>query len=1599
MSEDLQTLVTRVTMEATSFMNGVDDVIAGMKRLETIVVEGTAVVSGAFEGMAAVVVGALGEIKTAAATLGDTSVAIAGLGVAAGNIGAAAAPIEGMVTALGKIGAPERKNIEKISESLKGIGAAVAPLKDVHEHLTSLKDGIVVISKAGPSFKNAADKLTGLKDALVGLEPALEPMGRAVAGLDQIRIAFDNLTPLTGQITGLKTAISELGRTFHGFANAASVMDGSQSTLRRFARSLALMESAARGIPAITTALEGMVQALPTLTPASGVLARVGRFFEGFAAAVGNIQHMPRVASAVRHFADEFALIAPTLNTPGIAEASSSLGKVGTFLSSLNRFTFDPAKTTGAAAAMSTFFGVLSNASNQIIGLGEASTAVSRFTGFMRALTNVDTSGAKDVRQHLWGLFNILDKANNIQNIGGMSLLVSRLTSSMNALSNANVGNMRNAVTSFADVVGVLGQISAVPDLRGVSLVFGRLTNYIKILSTANIQNLPALITPLRDFFAAIGQLDAGQLAATQTVLKSVSGIGLAMGRMANVDTAKMIASVNALRQVATILNSIPITENAERASMVFTRIGNAMRNMGGAGGGGGGGAGGFFGDASRSGRTLVGALESIPSAMLGSASATTRLTQAFRSLYIMSGAVENSLYGFRLSVLGIAILGATQFARLDEEIRKVAISMRDFGMESRGVLQAGLFGMSTKGPIGATSLAASLQILAASGYNATAAMQALAISEEYAVATGMDATTATKSLLGILSGTGQATTDVEESYKRMTRLADLLVGTSSRLPGVSAEELSRGFTVKYMSAIRNMKVSIEDSMALLGMFGMVGGEQGKGTAAGNAIARALNNIMADAPAKKKKWEEVLGTKVFSESGQMMMPVIDLLELMQRRMGSLGTAERAARLDLMGFGPMAISVIAPLLDNAAALKTMRDEIAATGNISHEAAELMKGSIISQLKQLWNAASNAASIFGQYVAPVFYVVTRAVVDMSEAFQKLNPAFQSLLVWTGILAMFGPYLIAAGVALVDFALAVVLMPVHLAMALFTGVVEMLVQIPSIIESAAHAVAYVRDMVGTVLSTMWAFATRTASVLSWVFNIPIRLLRGFLFYAEKAVALVSVMFQELATSTTSIMGLIRDASVIAMRAIMEAVASVGVAIGSIILNLIVWAVLLGPIVTLLAVVVSAAGALLLTIGVTVYNLALMVGGFLVAAWNAFKDAAVNAAAAAGRGINDVVAGARNMWENLKIGTEGFVTNATRAITVVAGFFWHFGDNMRVIWDHIGKYGEQMFADITRAALYAVEVMGNNLILILFTVGRGINVLVAFVVALGSRYMDVVGGWLGFLGQWKNIVSDMGAVFNTFLLNFATNFGKSFDIVYAIVDLQLTRISAKWAMESMKWNPVAAAPGVMDALKKRVEEDINKKEQILIDWQKKLNAGGVFVEPFANMPKMKTDWGVLWKGLNSVSVVKEWKKLTEQLVLYWGQAFEEMLPISDAFTEIVKSEWYKSLMGPDGLKFELPENWAEQGKAMIDRLLKPAEAAQEATSVTPDKGGPGFKLKQISRERYMVGGPVAEGLEIQQLTTLKSMDTKLGQLVTAANKGGVTWPNLPSMVPTLGE
>lgn len=1598
---ELQGLYTRITMDADSFTQGVNAVQQQMTRLQTNVIEGTAAVARAFKGMAATVAGTMGQLNTAIA---GTTAAMGGLvklseGVA--SVGAAAGQVEGMVTALGKLKAAERKQIEQIAAALTSVGTALGPLENVSATLGGLREGIVNISKAGPSLKNAAEKLTGLGAALDSIKSGVEPMARAATELTNLATAFGNLTPLVKDIGLLRTNIRELGQSFHGFANAASVMDGSQATVREFARTLRMLSRGGEGIPPMVAALERMVNVLPTVEPAAKALANVGRFVEGMSSA--NVAKFAPVTAQISQFADDFAKIVPRLMVAGSAEAATALGRIGNFVRSFSAFKFDADKVANLSATITTMFNAVAEGLKVVPDISPASLFVSRLSGFMNALTRVNTSKLDDVKSAISGLFGVLGtETKNMADMAGVSLMLSRVTSNINALSGADPGKMTATLGPMRDLTAVLGDIAKVPDMRGVSLVFGRLTGYLAMLKDIDPTKLPALVQPLREFFEGIMQLDPARVAAAQGILKSVSNIGLAMNRMAKVDTAKMLANVTALRTVASIINSVTLTENAEKMSMVMQRIGNAMSGMGGGGGGGPmapGGLGGWFNNAARSGSNFVSVLDMIPSAATRSSTTVAGLTQAFRSLYIMSGAVQMSLYGFRLSLLGIGILGVTQFARLDDLLRRSMANMRDWAMESREFLQSGLFGISSAGPIGATDLAKGLDILTSSGYNAAAAMKALGVANEYAVASGTKVDRGVESLLEIMSGMNKFSTIPEENYAMMKRISDLLVGVAAKVPATQPDDLARAFTGKFMTSARQLNMSLEEAMTLVATYATVGGKSFKGSSAGNFISRALNDILKQATAGGKTgtvtndaWRQLLGQDVFSEQGKVMMPVIDLLGLMSRKMAGMGTATREAQLLALGFEQTSLSVIQPLLDNASALAGMRDEIAKMGGITEKTAELMRGSLVAQLRQLWNAASNAANVFASYLAPVLYGVSRAIIDAADAFTKLNPAFQNLIVLgsvaVGLFFILPPVLMA----IADLVLSIALAPFALMASGVMLVVEGFIMMGSVAATAVDLLVKGVSGLVTGLTEAGKLAVALAGDLVAAFRLPMTALVGFMHAMSSGFMFVIDTLHMVADGILFVQKNFTAVTTAITTAAVKMLTLVAVEFAAFVLTAIAWMALLGPILSLVAGIAAFVAAGFATVGITIANLAVMVGTTLVNAWDSFKVSAANAASVAVSGVRRLNDSIVNMWENFKEGAGETLADIAKGLRDLAGFFWNFAHNARVIMATIKQNGEVVFRDLTKAILLSIEIMVGNAATILWGIGRAVVSIFTTAWNTVQRYVGVVFDWIG--NNWKTITSDMGKVSGSFIRNFMENFSRIFKVLGAEFELFIFKATKTLhrPLSLMGMKGPRLLPRVFGKTGEEVDLERIAEEELRVKHLKDLLT---LKAPFEGMGELKTDFGPLFKSLQSQDITDEfvlgiraaWRKVVDGVA--------RTTPLADAFKHIGEAEWFKAAW--QEMRIDLPSNAGDTIMEMINRLLKPFEDKGEAGQLTMPTGGPGFKFQEISTARFMVGGPVAEGLEIQQLSTLKSMDSKLGRLVDIANGKRGPGGELPPMVPVL--
>lgn len=362
---------------------------------------------------------------------------------------------------------------------------------------------------------------------------------------------------------------------------------------------------------------------------------------------------------------------------------------------------------------------------------------------------------------------------------------------------------------------------------------------------------------------------------------------------------------------------------------------------------------------------------------------------------------------GVTAPMTAMGAVTVASFAKFDDSMTKSTAIMGDLSDSTRKAMEQQALTLSTQGVSSASELADAYFFLASAGMNAEQQMAALPQVQAFAAAGAFDLATATDLATDAQSALGLASADAQENLVGLTRVTDVLLKANT-LANASAEQFSRALTRKAGTALRNTNKSIEEGVAVLGVYA----DQGiKSANAGEKLSTTLLELQMRARTNAtafKKW----GVEVANGDGSMRN-IADIIEDFEGQIGNLSVTAREAALAELGLNREAQAAIVPLLGMSQRIRQLQKELEAASGITKEVAEKQLASLTSQLTITSNILNAVAIDIGSMIAP-------AVVFLNEMLQKLALAWFELddvtkgwvITIAGIAAAIGPTLIALG-----------------------------------------------------------------------------------------------------------------------------------------------------------------------------------------------------------------------------------------------------------------------------------------------------------------------------------------------------------------------------------------------------------------------------------------------------------------------------------------------------------------------------------------------------------------------------------------------------------
>jgi TP901 family phage tail tape measure protein len=936
--------------------------------------------------------------------------------------------------------------------------------------------------------------------------------------------------------------------------------------------------------------------------------------------------------------------------------------------------------------------------------MGQLTTTINTAVQSLNSV-NLTTAGQGigQVTGSLQTMLNTLEKLDKSAALGNVS---------------ATLGGLGTKLAHISTVTGGLGTLTGElerlftwmnqfatgvpPGVANLTKTLNRFSSFFGGVAAYDTVKLQNFTMDLGKFFESVATMDVTKVAVVSGVMREL-GLGLnALGRASKVDFGVLASNIAGAFHT---LNGISISPNLLKLGTIMSQIAagakalkgvNLNALMGGGAGGGGGppkaaaAAGGWF-------NWLTGSMNSSSAAAKGAGMSFRSM--AYDMAFMQRGAQDAgaSLMSLRYGLLGVAGLGLFQFARMDDQLTRTMAHVRDFDQGLRGELRAGIMNVTSQSTSSFTETAKSLDNLMRAGLSATGAIKALSDAENFAVASGMQAGAATEGLVNVLHGMGKvgqragqtASEAASEFRTNLTTLSDLLVGVASQ-SGATEKQMLEAFTSRFQTSSRLAKMSIEESVAILGALARAG-DTYRGAKGGNVAARGIQQLVSTLQ-ESGQWREMFGATAYDAEGQVK-PIFEVLTMLQSKMKEVGTDTFLATLKKAGLGGSETTfAIEPLLRTVAAAKNLRLEMAFMAGSAEKAADTIRTSLQSQMMILWNNLSNVTYIVGERLAPALYLITKPLTDMFNAFAKLNPAVQNFIVYAGLA------LVAWRPMLWVFS-SLTSMIVNLAISPFRLLYE-----------ATIGVGYALG------STLVNAVSMLGQAIASTFDLFVRLGHFLIYDLSRSILWFS----------TNVIG------------------GVVMAVNNMLLAM----------VGLLAlpVVIGLVAAPIATLVIGLVQLSSVIGTKMAQAWDAMKAGAKSGLEWIGNKVTEVTNGAAQMWTTLIQGARTFFANAAVGMSAVTGLLWNFRENFGVIIDYLDRHGDKMFEDLAWASMEAVDAIVKNFGKL--TWALGITLGAAFKAAWGNVMDISMTFFHWFGGQWANIGKDLSTIFRSLFGSILNNF-----------------------------------------------------------------------------------------------------------------------------------------------------------------------------------------------------------------------------------------------------
>lgn len=335
-------------------------------------------------------------------------------------------------------------------------------------------------------------------------------------------------------------------------------------------------------------------------------------------------------------------------------------------------------------------------------------------------------------------------------------------------------------------------------------------------------------------------------------------------------------------------------------------------------------------------------------------------------------------------------------FAKFDKAMTESLAIMGNVSSGLREEMEKTAIHLSGRSTFAAKDLAKSYFFLASAGLSAKASIAALPIVTTFAQAGAFDLALATDLLTDAQSALGLTIRNNSiKNMRNMNRVSNVLVKANT-LANATTRQFSEALTNDAGPAMRAYGVELEEGVAALAAYA----DQGiKGNVAGSKFSRMLR-LLIKAQAKNTKEFTRLNIAMFNAQGNLN-PLADIIGDIERALKGMGTQQRTATLQLLGFEARTQQAILPLIGMSEEMRRYLVELNNAGDISQEVADKQLQALSNKFVMLKNNVVNAAISLGSSFAPAASEVIDPVNEMVKGFTNMPNLMKQSAAGAGVL----------------------------------------------------------------------------------------------------------------------------------------------------------------------------------------------------------------------------------------------------------------------------------------------------------------------------------------------------------------------------------------------------------------------------------------------------------------------------------------------------------------------------------------------------------------------------------------------------------------------